>query len=247
MRVAISRKLSDQKGASMLLALLFLLICVTAAASILVAAAANAGKNRSNLAEHQTYLALSSAVSTLCDELNRSEYRGQYRYWETQYPIENDDGTITTITEYHFEQLDGAYTHTGSESQGYFREILLKNLDALLAWEIENRLGGSGFKTLILKPTGVPSEHTLTLTPDTGTELDTGTMTIQMKVQSTYAIYVTAWLNDVAVYKIEAELTPDASAPTLPASLEQGTFLTAPMKWRLGWITVAEAEDGATS
>lgn len=75
---AIFQKLRSQKGASMLLALLFLLICSMVTASILMAAAANAGKHRSNLEEHQIYLALSSAVSTLCDELNRCEYRGRY-------------------------------------------------------------------------------------------------------------------------------------------------------------------------
>ena len=48
MRRAISQKLHSQRGASLLLALLFLLLCSMVAASILMAAAANAGKYRSN-------------------------------------------------------------------------------------------------------------------------------------------------------------------------------------------------------
>ena len=42
------KKLHSQRGASILLALLFLLVCMMAAASVLMAAVSNAGKSRSN-------------------------------------------------------------------------------------------------------------------------------------------------------------------------------------------------------
>ena len=43
----LNRKLHSQRGASILLALLFLLACMMVAASVLMAAASNAGKIRS--------------------------------------------------------------------------------------------------------------------------------------------------------------------------------------------------------
>ena len=49
-------KLHSQSGASILLALLFLLVCMMAAASVLTAAVSNAGKIRSNYEEQQLSL-----------------------------------------------------------------------------------------------------------------------------------------------------------------------------------------------
>lgn len=49
----LNRKLHSQRGASILLALLFLLACMMVAASVLMAAASNAGKIRSNYEEQQ--------------------------------------------------------------------------------------------------------------------------------------------------------------------------------------------------
>lgn len=67
-------KLHSQNGASILLALLFLLVCMMAAASILMAAVSNAGKIRSNYEEQQQYLALSSAIRLVSSQLERAAY-----------------------------------------------------------------------------------------------------------------------------------------------------------------------------
>ena len=71
-------KWESQSGASILLALLFLLVCMMVSASVLMAAASNAGKIRSNYEEQQRYLALSSALRLVAGELERAEYRGRY-------------------------------------------------------------------------------------------------------------------------------------------------------------------------
>ena len=76
----LNRKLHSQRGASILLALLFLLACMMVAASVLMAAASNAGKIRSNYEEQQRYLALSSALRLVAGELEKAEYRGQYTF-----------------------------------------------------------------------------------------------------------------------------------------------------------------------
>lgn len=77
---ALKQKWNSRRGASILLALLFLLVCMMAAASILMAAASNAGKIQSNKEEQQKYLTLSSALTLLCDDLERVEYVGPYNY-----------------------------------------------------------------------------------------------------------------------------------------------------------------------
>lgn len=75
---ALKRKWNSSRGASILLALLFLLVCMMAGASVVMAAASNAGKIRSNKEEQQKYLTLISAVTLLCDELQSVEYVGGY-------------------------------------------------------------------------------------------------------------------------------------------------------------------------
>lgn len=239
---AISLKLRSRRGASMLLALLFLLICSMAAASILMAAAANAGKHRSNLEEHQVYLALSSAVSTLCDELNQSEYQGQYLSWKrTVQTGTNDLGQPIFTTYYYFKQVDGVYVHEDAGADAYLKELLLADFDAIFADSITLPPGVSneGDKSGSLVP------HYLTLTPQTGTDLDGTRVHITLEVKDSYAIYITAYLDGLEGYKVEAELTPSASAPTLPPlSYEEVTKQTAPMTWRLGWITILDEEEG---
>lgn len=234
MRRMLQRKLQSQRGASLLLALLLLLICSMVGASILMAAASNAGKHRSNLKEHQTYLALSSAVSLLCDELNAAQYTGQYRYWVVEHI---DPKTGETSYSYHFSQEDGIYSSD-------LRSILRDNFDAIFAAEIEQKLQGSEilFST---KSQTVSWNHSLTLQPQTGTALDGREVSITLNVvKESYAMELTATLDD---YTIEAELTPASSKPTLPASLvDQGSETkqsTAPMTWKIGWITTGGEEE----
>ena len=243
MKHAIFRKLRSQQGASLLLALLFLLICAMVSASILMAAASNVGKRRSNLAEHQTYLALSSAVSLLCDDLNQAEYCAQYTCWETREDsgTVDQDGNPITYTVYHFQQVPGAYT-------GHLSDMLLANFDALFA---QDNIGSSAlvdYTGPTWQSSSVPTKHTLTLKPDTGTELDEREVKVELDVQSSYAIYLTATLND---YTIEAELTPIQSRLTLPASLQSKDQneiqRVGPMQWKIGWITTGGAAADETT
>lgn len=242
---AISCKLRSPRGASMLLALLFLLICSMVTASILMAAAANAGKHRSNLEEHQIYLALSSAVSTLCDELNRSEYRGQYCSWQEKVHTGDDEFGNPTFTTYsYFKQADGAYTHVGTAANSYLAELLLADFDAIFAQSISLPEGviDRGRKTGHLMP------HHLAIAPRTDTKLDDMAVTLTLEVKETYAIYITAYLDEFEEYKLEAELTPNSSSPMLPPSLsylgEETVQKTEPMKWKLGWITILDETEG---
>lgn len=232
---AIPLKLRSQRGASMLLALLFLLICSMVTASILMAAAANAGKHRSNLEEHQTYLALSSAVSLLCDELNGAEYRGRYYYEVEEQYEENDDGELVLVdTLYYLDQLQGTY-------DGTFSPLLLASFDRLFADAIAASPAVSGFDRITYQSRTAPLAYNLTLTPDTGTSLDGQTIAVSLEIKENYAMYFTATLDN---YTIRAELTPTESKPSLPNPLSgEGEKTTLPMKWKIGWITTGEEED----
>ena len=101
-------KLHSQNGASILLALLLFLVCVMVSASILAASASNAGKARSNRAEQQKQLTLSSAIRLVAKELEKAEYRGAYVVYEWTEVI------TTTITD-----ADGNSIST-SERKDYF-------------------------------------------------------------------------------------------------------------------------------
>lgn len=64
------RKLKQQTGASLILALMLFLICVMVASSILVAAASGSSRNITRTQKQQAYLAVSSAAELLMDELS---------------------------------------------------------------------------------------------------------------------------------------------------------------------------------
>lgn len=108
-------KLHSQNGASILLALLFLLVCMMVAASVLMAAVSNAGKIRSNYEEQQRYLALSSALRLVADELEQAEYRGWYTVYEWNETITGKDENgqdveISNIDYYMIRQDLGAFS-----------------------------------------------------------------------------------------------------------------------------------------
>lgn len=114
----LQKKLHSQRGASILLALLFLLACMMVAASVLMAAVSNAGKIRSNYDEQQRYLALSSALRLVAEELEQAKYRGRYTVKEwtevlTVTETDADGNAVTTEYPYHYysiEQRGGSFS-----------------------------------------------------------------------------------------------------------------------------------------
>ena len=232
MKTALKRKLQSQRGASLLLALLFLALCSLVSATILMAAVSNAGKARSNLREHQSYLALSSAVDLICDEIVRSEYQGRYHYEEEiiETPVEDPEtgeetGEVTTTTYYHFTQQEGSCTYKGADTESQLTGLLKKDLDTLFARQIESTLDRGKFATLTLQRGGT-FNHTWKVYPQTGTALDEKEVEVQLKVvKESYAIELTAQLDG---YQLQAELTPSTNRPSLPGTLSQGDNKTEP-------------------
>ncbi|RHO55177.1 hypothetical protein DW094_08065 [Ruminococcaceae bacterium AM07-15] len=247
MKTALKRKLQSQRGASLLLALLFLALCSLVSATILMAAVSNAGKARSNLREHQSYLALSSAVDLICDEIVRSEYRGKYNYKEKEVveemsvkDPETGEETIETTTYYYFTQLEGSCAYKEADTESQLTGLLKNDLDTLFARQIESTLDRDKFATLTLQRGGIFT-HTWKVHPQTGTALDEKEVEVQLKVvEESYAIELTAQLDG---YQLQAELTPSTNRPSLPGTLSQGDNKTEPLQWKVGWITTGEEEE----
>lgn len=245
MKTALKRKLQSQRGASLLLALLFLALCSLVTATILMAAVSNAGKARSNLREHQSYLALSSAVDLICDEIVRSEYQGRYHYEEEiiETPVEDPETgeeTIETTIKYHFTQREGSCTHKGADTESQLTGLLKKDLDTLFARHIESTLDKDEFAEWEVQSDGTFA-HTWKVHPQTGTALDEKEVEVQLKVvEESYAIELTAQLDG---YQLQAELTPSTNRPSLPGTLSQGDNKTEPLQWKVGWITTGEEEE----
>lgn len=139
---ALRKKWNSSRGASILLALLFLLVCMMVGASVLMAAASNAGKLRSNQVEQQRYLTLSSALTMLCGELEKVEYRGKYEHscTETEIPTYDDEGNQTgSYTEYHhtYKQIQGSIRPAsgGGTGEWSLKEVvpIVNDMDLMFA------------------------------------------------------------------------------------------------------------------
>lgn len=226
-------KLHNQRGASILLALLFLLVCMMVAASVLMAAVSNAGKIRSNYEEQQRYLALSSALRLVAGELEQAEYRGRYDVdqWTERIKVIEADGT-ETVTEtkyYKVIQKPGAFTcgeladlvldADGKLTQdGTTVLSFQKELDGLFAREFT----GTGYETKVVTaplPTNPPSvlgstpdvtTRVLTVTVEGDTEIEEtfGSVKVDVDMSQGRRIHLKAVLDaGTAAYTMEAELT----------------------------------------
>ena len=137
---ALKRKWNSRRGASILLALLFLLVCMMVGASVVMAADSNAGKLRSNKEEQQRYLTLSSALTLLCDKLQSVEYVGKYDYEyveDTNPDVAYDTGYETYHHEHNYTQKKGELRLSGGGSTWTLNEVLplYRNLDNIFFTE----------------------------------------------------------------------------------------------------------------
>ncbi len=249
MRNALKRKLKSQRGASMLLALMFLLICMMVTSSILVASVSNSAKNHSNMEQHQQYMTISSAMSAICDELNRSAYRGQYTYRVEEEIVNDAEGNyLYTIYHYFFHQQDGSYQIQDTTTEAYLKKIVLPNFDGMFGAEIkrlqEILKQGKAHSTLELTVNGPApkTKYSLTVEPETKTPLDQPPVEVELQITEEYIIELRATLGD---YRMQAELTPKTGKPTLKNPTPQGAAIqqTEPLQWEISWITPAQKEE----
>lgn len=207
-------KWKSQKGASILMALLFLLISIMVSSSVLMAAVSNAGKLNSNRQAQQRYLALSSAICLVCDELAKAEYYGKYMYEEIVTYRESEtgeeDGTEEggEEPEKQVESVEYRYTQMEGEYRCELKEVLplLEDLDYMFAqtfptnqeWDEDSGEESISVKEtyeplpgLLSEPHGKNSPHKITLkiNTDEGENLNPGL---------SEEVHVEIWLSHVS-------------------------------------------------
>lgn len=242
------QKLKSEYGASILLALLFFLICTLVTAVLLMAAASNAGKIRSNREIHQKYLAVSSALELVCEDLLSKEYCGQYDFVRIEHVEEHDDGTETITYENYYTQQKGKYDCKLSG-------LLLDELDRMFYAQMQTDVQGFphnpnettyvntylGNSDLSVKH----NTHIITVTPElNGEELTAQAVVVTIQLDDSYTIDLFARLKedegaDAAAYAMEAELTPTTLPRIETKPTKDGEYQSTPLEWRLGWITKA--------
>lgn len=97
MRKAVGKKLHSQTGASLLIALLYLLAVMTAGAVVLTAAA-NAGRLARNRREQQDYLAVSSAALLVKEDFRGTAFTAGYQ--KTTVTSMDEEGNMRRDTHY---------------------------------------------------------------------------------------------------------------------------------------------------
>lgn len=227
---ALRRKWNSSRGASILLALLFLLVCMMVGASVLMAAASNAGKIRSNREEQQKYFTLSSALTLLCDEIQEAEYVGQYYYGYVDVQkwvwIDNDNGDWQhDFNRHYYWRVAGTLRKKGTGTNATnpavdweLKELLplYNDLDQIFAdyfsVPASEQKSGDRYVYDIWKDILPQSPYTVTVTvPDSAEAF--ASVTVTAKMNSAGAITLTATLTDDNSYIMEARLTPKEGHP----------------------------------
>lgn len=210
----------------MVLALVFLLVCVLVGVSVLMAAASNAGRSGSNRQEQQYYLALSSALQLVSDDLQESSYVGKMDFdpnagGKRQYTAQKGDltGSGMFSSSSGSGKLNTAFRDALDESFDIYIVEYLKAHEASGAtYEYKN------FATEIADPT-----ITLELTPQGG-KLDGYKFQITLTVEKDLNIILKAAITDIPAgapemlksYTMEMELRP-AKLPELSTVTEPTT------------------------
>ena len=127
-----AKKLNSSRGASIILALVFLLVCVMVGSSVLMAAASNAGRSRSNRQEQQLYLVLSSALQLVADDLTGTKYTCQVDYWHVTM---SDYSSVA----HYFNPMEGKMTRP-DKSTPLFAAAFCPALDSISNGSIKDIL-----------------------------------------------------------------------------------------------------------
>lgn len=268
-------KLNSHRGASILLALVFVLACVMVGVSILSAAASNAGRTRSNHAEQQLYLSLSSALQLVSDDLARSKYTPQVSdscsVRERQEPTgaTDKDGkpVMRTIT---------TYTHTldkmvGVMDIGSLGSLFRDSLDNIFSTYMSGKnfpdhdSGNDEFRYHNNFSAYGEQSFTLTVAPkdlvtgDDDTYDATREVLVDVDIDESYGITLTARLaeddaDDYAKhFRLSTKLTrsssamPDIDIPTYGSSGTTIIPASPAVTWKQDVITSTYDDGGAAS
>lgn len=134
MKRAIFKKLHSKRGASLLLALLFMLVCLTVGAVVLTAAATNAGRIQRNRLEQQDYLAVASAAELVKADMDGAKFVGEYEEKRTETVVLDygtDENGNTIVTGSHIEP--GGPFYSPSDETGMYDSDTLEKIESDLS------------------------------------------------------------------------------------------------------------------
>lgn len=268
-----AEKLNSRRGASLLLALTFVLVCVMVGISILSAAASNAGRTRSNHEEQQLYLSLSSALQLVADDMSNASYTPKVA---DDCPVipdphivgKDEEGHDIIVTYY-------IYNHTFSHAKGDMEGspldgLFLDKLDNVFDNYMSGRSfppSNSGYDTYNYSNgyTSVPVPITLTLTvepeglpvtEDKDTYHAAQPVAVDVEIDEYYNITLTARLarddaDDYAKsFRLSTVLTrSSASLPkiTIPTTDTSPTISASPtVTWKQGVVESAYVTGGVS-
>lgn len=126
------KKISSRKGATMLMAIFYLLVCLIAGAIVLSAAYANTGRMQRNAADQQNYLAVSSALRLAADDVAGKTFTGSWQKTSISVyhpPVLDENGE--TISPSRTEKEDPIYKAGDcflSDESLFLPADLLKNI-----------------------------------------------------------------------------------------------------------------------
>lgn len=125
------KKLKSNRGAAILFALLLLIVCVVAGSAALTSAASNVGRYTHLRQDQQRYLAVSSAVRLIREELCGSTYTASAQLTETyvRRSSTNAEGQVSWWTEGPDYAMTGLVDTAADRYDGPFQPWLEGQLD----------------------------------------------------------------------------------------------------------------------
>lgn len=202
-------KLQSSSGASMIIALLFLLLCLTVGAIMLSAASSSAGRMRTARTNQQNYLTVSSASDILRDKISGLKFTGIEK---SVYDSKGNTITFPAPT-YTYSSAEALPTLIFNKAKQVFIYQSSFTPSGLMPAAIPLQITSNGFENvtanmtvqsdyslrIVVYPTALPSSYPLTLTvpasldststidisPYTVTETINGVSTVVQYVRTT--------------------------------------------------------------
>ncbi len=183
-------KLKSNSGASMVIALLFLLLCLTIGAIVLSAASASAGRLRTSRANQQNYLTVSSAADLLRDKLSGFKFTG------VEKSVYNSKGGTTTLPAptYTYASSDALPTLIGNKAATVFKVKSAFSPSGLMPPAVALQIESNGFANVTASML-IQSDYSLkiTLSPDASPSSYALTLSIPANVDSSKIIDISRY------------------------------------------------------
>ncbi len=189
---ALRQKLHSQRGASLVITLLFFLLCLMVAAVTLTAASASVGRTVKQRKEQRAYLSVSSAAQLIQKEIEEMpDFTAQKEVLSHQC----GKPSYSHLSAYEFDGMEGEWVYGDTADKPLLESYLWE--DAL---------------ALCKAPDTAPASRTFTVEPET----DSGALAVQVKM-TTEQVKTEGGVSSYQIVFTLTALDPDDPAKTLSA------------------------------